>query len=81
MPWLHIFDFPKIKFTLGNLHSKECYVGKQTRRKMKEVSMHDEKMKSVLKNSYYARYRTLSAFCIRSNGNRNPLIISQIGDI
>ena len=57
MPWLHIFNFPKFKFVLGNLHSRECNFCKQTRRKMKEGSMHDEQMKSVLKNNASAVIR------------------------
>ena len=56
MPQLHIFNFPKFKFALGNLHSKEGN-GKQTRRRMKEGSMHDEQMKSVLKNYASAAMR------------------------
>ena len=36
---------------LKSLHSKEGNFGKQTRRKMKEGSMQDEQMKSVLKNN------------------------------
>ena len=51
MPYLHIFNFPKFRFALGNLHSREGKFGKQTRRKMKEGSMHDEQMKSILKNN------------------------------
>ena len=47
MPLLHIFNFPKFKFALGNLHSREGNFGKQTRRKMKEGSMHGKQMKSV----------------------------------
>ena len=50
MPLLHILHFPKFKFSLGNLHSREGNFGKQTR-KMKEGSMHNEQMKSVLKNN------------------------------
>ena len=60
MPWLHIFNFPKLKFALGNLHSKEDNFSKQVRRKMKEGSMHDEPKKSVLyktKISCHAHYR------------------------
>ena len=57
MPQLHIFNFPKFKFALGNLHSREGNFGKQTRRKMKEGSMHDEQMKSVLKNKASAVMR------------------------
>ena len=51
MPQLHIFNFPKFKFALGNLHSTEGNFGEQTRREMKEGSLHDDLMKLVLKNN------------------------------
>ena len=57
MPLLHIFNFPKFKFAFGNLHSREGNFGKQTRRKIKEGSMHDEQMKSVLKSNASAVMR------------------------
>ena len=44
MPQLHIFNFTKFQFALGNLHSREGNFGKQTRRKMKIESIHDEQM-------------------------------------
>ena len=39
-----MLNFPKFKFAFGNLHNREDNFGKQTRRKMKEGSMHDEQM-------------------------------------
>ena len=51
------FNFPKCKFALGNLHNKEGNFGKQTRRKMKVGSMHDEQIKSGLKNNASAVMR------------------------
>ena len=66
------------------MHSEESNFGKQTRHKMKEGSMHDEQMKSVLKNNASAVMRitvNYLHFCIDSYGSRNPLIISEIWNI
>ena len=48
---MKIFNFPKCKFAFGILLITEDNFCKQTQRKMKEGSMSDEQLKTVLENS------------------------------
>ena len=51
MALLTIFSFSKCKFVFGILHCTEDNFGKQTEHKMKEGSMPDEQLKTILENN------------------------------